>query len=349
MRFRCLEVLSNLPPGAAVEGVIALDRRVGSDYNYLLNMESGVMAPLPQNKNDIVGGLRVSPDGKWLAYVKFLEGDSGGWLMIKTADGERYKEILWENNWNGIAQWLDSERLMIIRRTWSGDGPFELDGITVLNPFTGDRQVLLPEYPGIYTITAPGVEWGPYDLSRTVYDPTLTRVVYPVLEENDSPVVLWDIRAKQELARIHSIGYLFGREPKWSPDGEQFVTNAFPQLNDDSNINDDPNIKPFSGSELFSVSRDGQIKQLTNLTTKYQVVLYNYNWSHDGRYIAFWLKATPSPFDDERLAVLDVMTGEVTNYCVPGDPHDHQPPIWSLNGHQLVVGLGIHKMKNTGL
>jgi Tol biopolymer transport system component len=65
----------------------------------------------------------------------------------------------------------------------------------------------------------------------------------------------------------------------------------------------------------------------------------SYNWSPDGRYIAFWLIPESKKPDSANLAVLDTTNLEVVNYCLPGTIkwYGDLPPIWSPNSQQLVM------------
>jgi Tol biopolymer transport system component len=65
--------------------------------------------------------------------------------------------------------------------------------------------------------------------------------------------------------------------------------------------------------------------------------------SPDGKKIAFWLHAQPSPYEEPQLAVLNLETQQVINYCIPGLHHGNthspvwSPAIWSLDSHYLAV------------
>lgn len=329
-----------------LEGQIVFD---GQFNDNLLDMQTGNKIPLSQKDNEDLFYMSVSPDGKWLAYLGVVYDQSRNtelekWLVVATRDGQQYKVIPWEENWFFIAQWLDNERLVIIRQRWNNRNmPFELDSVIMLNPFTGERQELLPDFPDIYD-GINGILWGGYDTSRTIYDPTLTRVIYPMKPYYQDwasatlvSIILADAQTGQTIDRLYSVPMLYGTTPQWSPDGKRFVTDLDPTLNGDSSS------KYVGGAELYNITRDGQITRLTYLTTHYVPVIYDYSWSPDNRHIAFWLafgsETDMNAYREEKLAVLDIITGEVTNYCIPGDFHnDSSPaPIWSPDGQQLVV------------
>lgn len=162
-------------------------------------------------------------------------------------------------------------------------------------------------------------------------------------------VVLWDIESQRILARVADN---FLHPPVWSPDGSRFVLAV--AVNNTA-------LRDGWGTELFSISRDGQqITPITSLTTYYPYgVMWQYTWSPDGNRLAFWLVTDRMAFGDddytfEHLAVLDLAHQEVTDYCIPLDPwgKDNQSllpepspiwaggdtaPIWSPNSQQLLV------------
>jgi Tol biopolymer transport system component len=95
------------------------------------------------------------------------------------------------------------------------------------------------------------------------------------------------------------------------------------------------------GEELMGMSRDGLLKRLTYLTTTYVAHPGAMSLSPDGRYIAYWLTIEAGPYPGERLAVADLLTGNVRNYCIAGYPDrsfgKSFPPVWSPDGKSLAV------------
>ena len=66
--------------------------------------------------------------------------------MVVAVDGQPFQLIPWEEGWMTVEGWLDNERLLISRRR---KGQYDLDSMIVLNPFTGQRTELAPNYPDI--------------------------------------------------------------------------------------------------------------------------------------------------------------------------------------------------------
>jgi hypothetical protein len=89
------------------------------------------------------------------------------------------------------------------------------------------------------------------------------------------------------------------------------------------------------GFELIRVSLSGEKERLSYLTTTYFARQSDWVLSPDESKIAFWL----SIYQDgkyivaDELAVLDIESGEVTNYCISG----FYPQIWSPEGTKILI------------
>jgi Tol biopolymer transport system component len=158
--------------------------------------------------------------------------------------------------------------------------------------------------------------------------------VYPDIESDPANIVLWDLKDKKALAKIEE-GICFGNYPLWSPDGLRFVVADYLK-----------NSNPVSGEvveEWASVSREGQVEWLTNFADYFkEVEIEGANWSPDGKRVAFWLRTKPELCQNEvqdlvNLAVLEIQTQIVINYCVWGEPFTAPPPVWSLDGRYIAI------------
>jgi Tol biopolymer transport system component len=279
--------------------------------------------------------LAVSPDRQWLAYLVLNREQKQQNLMVVSTQGEQLKSITMSLNFSKILEWLTDDRLAISRWRQDENGAQLLDSTVIFNPFTGEQwELVSDDYPGIYSSIRPIVHWLDRYYNRTVYDPSLTRVIFAGLDEDGTPILLVDMRTKQVLGKISWKGYFYGTTPQWSPDGQQVLVSGPAQLNQiDSSQN---------GIELFSLTRDGQITRLTHLTDVYPALVYNFRWSPDGQKVAFWVDLQESTLSGVLLAVLDVASGEVVNYCIPGekvDPYsdNYVPPVWSPDSQQIAV------------
>jgi len=110
-------------------------------------------------------------------------------------------------------------------------------------------------------------------------------------------------------------------------------------------------LKPedFPSYEIFEISQDGQINQLTHLSDHYPwFYISDLSWSPGNRYIAFWYSywSDVQPWfgdsADRYLGILDLKTGITTNYCFRGEldaelgANIYSPPLWSPDGKQIV-------------
>ena len=104
---QCLEVASSLPQDFQSDGVIVLFDFFRDAPIYLWNMKTGNKNLLPQKSGEIIEGLEISPDGKWLAYWSHRNkpGDislSDSWLMVVAVDGQPFQLIPWEEGWRTV-------------------------------------------------------------------------------------------------------------------------------------------------------------------------------------------------------------------------------------------------------
>lgn len=338
MSYKCLEVAESLPTGHSLKGVMVYIGDIGN-YNfvvYLQNQEMNETHTLPREEGDRLLNFEVSPDGKWIMYDHFSEKTQENRLVIATAKGEPIwsqivdSSILW--------RWFDNERL--IRREFLGNDTYALQ---LLKPFTGEIQNLPVDFPNFEEDVNPGFLSFPiWSFSKggyPVYDPTLTRVVYPGTADHGNeewPIIIWDVKAEKQAAQFVTKDF-WGGTPFWTPDGRQFVIS--------SKLNSQDPFPP--ANEFLAISRDGEVRQLTHFTKYFDEtwIANNYSMSPNGKLVAFWAFAQPGPFENAQLAVLDIDTGATTNYCIKGDPfllnaygqESLRAPIWSPDSTQLLV------------
>lgn len=321
LKFECLEVKRNLPSSLDVRGTIIFVKNDNPKQAYLWSMETGERQQIPIKDNEILSDFASSPDNEWLVYIRsIIDGITtvSSYLELISADGKLNKSIPIEINITTLSRWLDNQRI-ILR---AGFEPTSTQ--IVLNPFTKQRQELLLDIPDIYNNSL-SLDWNNQGI--IVFDPTITRAVYAGLPAD---LVLIDLTNNVVLARISPVPIAHS-VPEWSPDGEQFVfTNA--------DITDPEKLQ----FELYSISKNGQVNQLTNLAAYYEsIFILSYIWSPDGRYIAFWLEEDHhDQIGIVRLAVLDTVTLEVTNYCLNSiyKGYNAPPPLfWSPDSKNLII------------
>jgi hypothetical protein len=264
--------------------------------------------------------------------------------------------ITLDPDWDDLIGWLNQEHILIARRRDFPRGSFiKRPSLIVLNPSTREQQEYIPEdYPNHYVADIWSLAWN--SNTRLIPDPALTRLVYPAFGEGaDTAVILWDLEAGKVITRIEVLSTLFGGTPVWLSDGSAFVVAARIRLESDDyrmpfdNLPGEPYV---NGLELLIVSRDGEIQRLTHLTNTYIAAPGEMALSPDERYLAYWLTIMDNRYPGERLAVADMLTGQVTNYCIAGysESEGQSPaPVWSPDGKYLAVTIPdpeIHRQIN---
>ncbi len=349
---QCLDVGSTPIRDIGSSGVLVLENRAALDEGHYkpgtfqLDMRSGHITEVTMAGENQIKHI-VSPNRSLVAYEHVTFNTAGkvvkDELVVANAKGQLLSAVPWEEGWIEMPAWLDNERLVI---NASGLNPEESAGdkpptMLVLNPFSGEREILKPDFPRILntpsTLSSILPFWDGW--SGVIYDPTLTRAIYPrFIGDNDEmyTYAVWDISKRRLIATLEDVFAVYASfpMPKWSPDGSRFVFQGYVQTHDPVKI------------ELYEVSREGQAEQLTNLSSVAYVLESTYSWSPDGRHIAMFLG---SPFEavseKARVAVLDTTTLNVMDYCVNitfrgegyGSGSPIWSPIWSPDGHQFVI------------
>ena len=333
IRFECPKIESNLS-SLDSKGSLMLDST--EDYQtYLIDMGSQLETQINKPEENLEF-FATSPGRKWMIYNASILDESLNYhrndIVVAGGGNQQTETLHWEDDW-GVINWLDDERLIIpiIKKGESASLNF-----LILNPFTNERYNLRANYPDIYD-QHPLPNWDGWGI--TVFSPQLEFVVYLQGDIVDPYYyTLWDIQARKVILQIKSIGDI-NTIPRWSADGKKFAIapSLFSEMGD------------YPSYDLFSVSQDGNITQLTHLSDYYPwIYIADLSWSPDSRYIAFWYSGwTDMPMSDTRgdyiLGVVNVQTGATTSYCVHGElnteigSRKYQPPLWSPDSNQVVV------------
>lgn len=281
-----------------------------------LDVATMILMPIQTPENTIQGGYQVSPNHRqvasWKSYFDANGKKTSVSVIIENNAGIKLAEVPGDIETWDTFYWLGNERFVI------GDygQPY------VLNPFTGGDFTFYdwhPQSPGGWRIV-------PVWETNGVFDSQLNRILYM---QEDKTMLLWDLDSEQILFSTSLKGrYLPEARPKWAWDDSQVVIGY--TATDGVELAD----------ELFSISRDGQITQLTELGQYYQEVgISEFSWSPDGERIAFFFKDFSQWDNPWHLAILEVETQELINYCgLAGWMDPPVEPVWSPDGKQLLVG-----------
>ncbi len=298
-----ISILTEIPPETALQGALVLENNPGDVY--FLDLEDFSRHTFPATSNAGVGGFTASPDRKWLAYIESVPDERGYTqsllLRLINASGQRNMLSYWVANWQMIVGWLDNQKLAL----WLPGRPN--GAITVLNPFTGHWQEILPTFP-IFDDNL----FNHYGPTAVLYDSTLYYAVYEGGLSNGSSLSLWDVQAGKILWQERTNGH----SPAWSPDGKQFAVTIDGVIYTVNLVGQETEIFDIADTEI-PYSKWSNIGQL--------------NWSPDGTNIAVWLG------DHQRLAIINVLTKQATDLCIENNSIWSSSPIWSPDGQYLAI------------
>ena len=333
MTDRCIEISENPLSFSQLEGGLVVNGYGGGKTGNLasiLNFETGELKNLVSNELDGSVAIAVSPDNELVLVVK-RPANEAYMRKIALLDGnaQLVKEIPLEAEW-GFNGWLDNEQI-VAYKDWP-DNPFEgWPYLTIiLNPFSNIQKEFPPDYPNFNTVDV----W--YPTSMTIFDPTLTRVIYPARKDHEDDAtafVLWDLQNEQTITSIPAI-LSYSPQPVWSLDGEFVIIGG---LTEPGSNRDD--------HEIYKANRDGMVQILTHFSDDPPVERFrDFALSPNSQLVAFWISDTRNKAGE--LAVLNTSTGEIINYCVAGDLTEQRTsgtPIWSPDGRYLVVEQIVNK------
>lgn len=345
LTLQCLEVADNLPPGYSSSGTVIFQTfggRPGPHIDlFLHDMVDNSVTNVTINDFNHAGSV-VSPDKTQIAYIRVPADEDGNptrdsELVIATMDDTRLSTMPWERDWITIEGWTSDRRLVIHAIEFgssvnedSSSGSYYL----VVDPFTGSQEDLFKDFPGFFN---PQLGDGTSDWWGVSYSPDLTRAVYLRYLPDDPEMftyAVWDLENQQLLATMEGVYTYFtvfgtmASRPVWSPDGSYF---ALIGLNMDP-----PEGVEYSEYELFRVSRDGAAEQLTHLSPVAVLQGLRFSWSPDGQKIALILD-TWYDTRHSHIALLDIETLEVIDYCVSLTGAYEVKLIWSPDSKQFIA------------
>jgi len=283
--------------------------------------------------------VAVSTDYRLLAYTT----DDPSTMNIIDSKGMLIQTIAIPNDWQGVVQWIDMENLYLERFiSGSYNGPFNSEASAILyNLKTGTYKEIIPNFPSFrffdYRLT-----WNNYSYTRMVFDPQLSKVIYPQTINGEDYLGMMEIDNQVSIISVKSFPPI--GSPQWSTDGSFFIASLYPGHIEDhvgfvSERISTQNNSQNKTSELFQIDRNGEIHKLTSLTEQYNAFEVMPSLSPNDKYIAFWLFNDFSSIkSNPELAILNIDSGEIINLCLTDSSPTVSKPIWT-DDNKIIVNV----------
>ena len=341
----CIQVQSSLPNSANRKLNLVLYDTLQNNVTFTQTLPDGEKTMLTDAIRD---SIYVSPNRQWLAYLRRIGPRKRQFeLILQSADGKTQKEIgadVGEIGW--VSDWINDDYIALALKSDNGD----ILPLIAFNPFTNQQKSLQTDFPYQWNLDSWEWEGG----GRAKYSPDLRHVIYPSSDSvfgNGVPRdVLWDTAKQKEItAAMVGITGNLSETPEWSPNGQLFALN----------------LRGYYTDILITTNIDGTATFMPDMLGLYPDAItriHGWTWSPDSRFIAFWLQVytnkTPvpnneNPLLEERLMVLDVESGDITDYCAYGKQSTSPigrgfvdyAPIWSPDGKSLLIERDIQGIK----
>jgi len=327
---KCVEITKvSLPP---LQGTLVLEHNIPYTLKDILflDMETNQEHFISKQGGEYYNDEAVSPAGTYFAADTFTFSANHeyqqGPIKVFDSHGNQVAKVEFKKESYGFT-WLNESQIFI------KDG----DSLILTSPFNHTQKKIQPLIKHIFYPSEYFMDWGFYGDNRNVYGPQMTRMLYPLGDENGPTVALRDVEKGIDLASFPT-SYGWGKWPTWSVDGKKFAIAL--------------NVAPFvSGEystkyEIFVINHDGELLLNTNLTPFSKTVyMSNLSWSPDGRYIAFWYTNDENHlYDYLQLAVFDTETRMIARYCINnGDDYIRFSPIWAPSNDYLLIAYRTSK------
>lgn len=316
---KCVPILDETTAPRSSKGVIFVNTLKDGVKTYIETLETGETKTIGNTTDSV-----ASADGKLIAYLDINLKS----IQIIDKNGNIIRSIPAGNQELSPFYWVDEDHIFLSQGYYDPNEPTELPSILAINVQTGEQEKWLPNLPDIDVVTSV-LSWK----NRVAFipDPTMKLVVYRnnVIksgEEEELGLTLYDTKSQKIIIRMDDLDY--GHVPRWSRNGSEFLTTRSLPVKVDK-------YELFS-EELASVSRDGHIQLLTQMSLLGRSKQFDYQWSYDNRKIGFLNKLLDSADAEETSSgtfmVLNLDSNIVTSYCVEGDTF-----VWSPDSRFALV------------
>jgi WD40 repeat protein len=297
---QCIDIQPQIQPSDQLHKGTLVFNLGGTGTSYFLDLKDEKKYPFPALPDSAsIFGAQFSPDGSWLAVAWQKQEQAQLWLI--NPQGKVEKSFDWDQHWIGF-RWLDNNRLEVTPDTrFTGD-------MIVVDLARREWQSVAPKFPDMFTdfqTTQPS--W------FVQYSPNLQWVIYL---RRPLDVSVWDLTTQRVIWDHSNPGIFNQNGPQWSPKGDQIAVEA--------------------EGQLFHITRDGGGRSLPLIVNQDSNGIYEFNWSPDSRYLAYWtwLKGKTTA----KLILFDSQTNQLMDDCIETNAIN-KLPTWSPDGKQFIIVL----------
>lgn len=170
----------------------------------------------PIHADHLIINASLSPDGAWLAFVQ-MGSENESTVELHEIHGGSIYTIELEPDTGNPLYWLSDEQFLTVL-TPSRTSPPAFYPHEIINPFTGERQRVLPyslTFPNNTDPLFPGVDFGQHFLISP-------NGKYGMVFETDGAIVLYDIENREALRTLEDVSDSGGWA--WSADSRYLAS-----------------------------------------------------------------------------------------------------------------------------
>lgn len=336
---QCLTISETQPTSSGV--VIARSQSKGNqEAPQIISIDMLSLRPQKIQPNiRFLQNYSLSLDKNLIAYEAKSVREDGTiqlYLVTANADFQIQSIIPWGVDWENILGWTKEQQILI---SLTPDTTVPPASYISVNPVTGSSeliQITTPEFISKSMSDLPYWEgW-----RGLIIDPYLELVVYPSVNDSNEEFFSYTLRDISSNRKIISFEKVFSAFslfndtypiPRWSENGSYL-----------SFVGGKEEIVP-TEFELFISSREGNIKQITNISRVAYIWQSSYSWSPDNIHIALALGPVyGAATHNVNIGVVDIVDSHMEDLCLSvgfqGSSHGEPlKPIWSPSGKQFLV------------
>src|SRR5271157_122471 len=319
---QCVPITEGLS-SSNLSGWMVYESRQEDEDSFAVDLQTGTKLPLEHLTADTLIG--PSKAGR----IVYDDYDLNNWVVVGLADGVKTISVVKVNSampidWAGERLVLGGDRLQLLDME-NGD----IESVISDADFSKIGNAI--DWPS-------KLNWSGYSPYHIVPSPDLTNLALAASGEPAPSLVLWDLKNARVSAQLLWADTL--SSPKWSPDGAGVISSAPPYIFYDMKqyVNIQDNLPYVGGSDVMYLGVDGRVRRLTTFASVVKASENRYVWSPDGSRIAVMVDFTVNGVDTHRLAVIQFVSGEVTNFCLPDKSAEVVGyPVWSPDSQAVAL------------